>query len=256
MRKRHERKAVDYGGGSPWELKIREGKMKYHFIVGLLSLGLLLAGCNNATRKSTEMETPEKKIEELMKQAEEGDAGAQFSLGVMYYEGEGVPKDESRAFEWFQKAAAQGYSNAQFNLGWMYAKGEGVSKDATKAVEWYQKAAAQGQTDAQFNLGVMYAKGEGVPKDATKAVEWYQKAAAQGQARAQLSLGRMYFLGTGVPKDKVLAYAWTNLSAVGEPGMVKPRDILEKLLTTSERAEAQSLSSRWKIGEVLNREGR
>ena len=46
------------------------------------------------------------------------------------------------------KAAEQGNANAQYNLGVMYANGDGVTKDAVKAVEWYQKAAAQGYADA------------------------------------------------------------------------------------------------------------
>ena len=67
----------------------------------------------------------------------------------------------------------------------MYAKGEGVPRDDNKAFEWYFKAAEQRHAFAQYNLGLMYAKGEGVPRDDNKAVEWYFKAAEQGHALAQ-----------------------------------------------------------------------
>ena len=53
----------------------------------------------------------------------EDDAAAQFKLGVMYENGEGVPKDSVKAVEWYRKAAEQGYAPAQFKLGWMYANG-------------------------------------------------------------------------------------------------------------------------------------
>ena len=52
-----------------------------------------------------------------------GDAIAQFNIGVNYGTREGLPKDEARAFEWFQKAAAQGSDKAQFLVGKMYAQG-------------------------------------------------------------------------------------------------------------------------------------
>ena len=53
------------------------------------------------------------------------------------------------------KAAAQGDAAAQYNLGVMYAEGEGVAKDTVKAVEWYKKAAAQGDKDALQRLKVL-----------------------------------------------------------------------------------------------------
>ncbi len=196
-------------------------------------------------------------VEWFQKAAAQGHAKAQFSLGGMYAQGKGVPKDAVKAVEWFQKAATQGNADAQKNLGWMYAQGEGVPKDAAKAIEWYQKAAAQGNVDAQGLLGLMYREGEGVPKDAAKAVELFQKAAAQGDVRAQVILHRMYIHGEGVPEDMVLAYAWLNLAAAGGfDGAATVRSSGEALLSKSELAEAQRLSSAWKKDQILAREER
>ena len=64
--------------------------------------------------------------------------------------GEG-PSAETR-FSQLQKDAAQGSTYAQYRLGSMYENGEGVPKDAAKSVEWYQKAAAQGNPNAQYAL--------------------------------------------------------------------------------------------------------
>ena len=77
-------------------------------------------------------------------------------LGVIYYNGKGVPQDYKKAVYWYTKAAEQGNVNAQWSLGFMYYYGEGVPQDYQKAFYWYTKAADQGNTDAQFYLGFMY----------------------------------------------------------------------------------------------------
>ncbi|MTW23223.1 serine/threonine-protein kinase [Allochromatium palmeri] len=127
--------------------------------------------------------------------AEQGDANAQFYLGKMYFNGQGVAKDYSQALQWYRKSAKQGFAQAQNNLGSMYTNGEGVAQDDAQAVQWYRKAAAQGADLAQFNLGLMYAKGQGVAQDYSQAVQWFRKAAEQGDAEAQFSLGVMYANG-------------------------------------------------------------
>ena len=81
---------------------------------------------------------------------------------------------------WSRKAADQGHSNAQFILGAMYAQGQGVPQSYKESAVWYRKAADQGNANAQFLLGHMYEKGQGVPKSAARALSWYRKAASQG----------------------------------------------------------------------------
>jgi TPR repeat protein len=67
------------------------------------------------------------------KLAEQGNADAQYVLGLMYDAGRGTPKDERQAVTWYRKAAEQGYASAQLNLGLMYISGQGVSKDVQMA---------------------------------------------------------------------------------------------------------------------------
>ena len=57
--------------------------------------------------------------EEVRKAAVQGDARAQYALGEMYYRGNGVEQDMSKALEWFEKAARQGHPEAQSLLGVM-----------------------------------------------------------------------------------------------------------------------------------------
>ena len=98
--------------------------------------------------------------------AQQGDARAQFLLGSLYAQGQGVPQDYSAAAQWFRRAAEQGHVGAQFNLGVRYHEGRGVPRDAIQAAEWFRRAAQQGFARAQYNLGVLYANGDGVPRDA------------------------------------------------------------------------------------------
>ena len=184
--------------------------MKTSFILMLITLLMVLVGCGE--------QTPQEKLAKLLKDAELGNAEAQAALGRMYWRGEGVPKDATKAFEWYEKAAAQGDGNAQTVVGWMYLRGEGVPKDSAKAFEWNQKAVAQGNAQGQNAFGAMYELGEGVPKDAAKAREWYEKAATQGLAEAQVNLGRIFQRGEGVPKDSAKAVEYYQKAAAqGHP---------------------------------------
>lgn len=82
-----------------------------------------------------------------------------------------------------EELAMQGDISAQWRLGQMYYNGEGVRQDYTKAAEWYRKAAAHGNSGvayAQYNLGVMYYNGEGVRQDDAQAKEWVGKACDSG----------------------------------------------------------------------------
>jgi TPR repeat protein len=73
---------------------------------------------------------------DLLKRANAGDPEAQNNLGVMYYNGEGVPQDYKRAAEWYLKAANQGEAEAQNNLGALYAGGDLGSPDIVTGCAW------------------------------------------------------------------------------------------------------------------------
>ena len=115
-----------------------------------------------------------------------GMAAAQnsFQKGVEYYENGKYDK----AVPIFRDLAEQGDAVAQYNLGVCYENGRGVTQSYTEAVKWYTKAAEQGYAAAQCNLGVCYKNGEGVTQSYTEAVKWYTKAAEQGHAGAKEAL--------------------------------------------------------------------
>jgi len=147
------------------------------------------------------------------KTADQGEANAQFQLGDMYEQGQGVPQDYEEAVKWYRLAANQGNAYAQVNLGTMYDNGTGVPQDDEEAVKWYRLAAEQNDVDGQSNLGMMYEHGQGVPQDYEEAVKWYRLAADQGNAQAQANLGKMYYYGRGVPQDAKEAVKLYRLAA-------------------------------------------
>ena len=75
-------------------------------------------------------------IQTLIKNAEGGDPKAQFTLGVAYGKGEGVPQDYAESMKWFRMAAERGLADAQYNLGVPYYKGQGVPQDYLLAYFW------------------------------------------------------------------------------------------------------------------------
>ena len=173
---------------------------------------------------------------------------ADFRAGVAAYD----RREDTTAFREFKAVAEKGYAKAQFLLGIMYANGEGVPKNNAEAVKWYRKAGEQGYAQAQRNLGDIYYEGFGVPQHYAEAVKWYRKAAEQGaeQGYAQSRLGAMYEKGRGVEQDYVQAHMWFNLSAScsrSEQDMAaRAREKIAEKMTSAQIAEAQRLAWEWR----------
>ncbi len=140
--------------------------------------------------------------------AEEGDGEAQSLIGVFYRHGKGVEQNSEKAFYWSKLAAEQGDAFAQSQLGELYEEGEGVKQDYLEARKWFLKAAEQGEVDGQLSLARFYMNGNGVPEDYQEAATWYRKAAEQGDAYAQNELGELYEEGKGVNQDYIEARKW------------------------------------------------
>ena len=118
-----------------------------------LAIGfLLMAGCGESRlekRARLEEENTAAEPLTLEQRAVAGDAVAQYNLGVMYYEGQGVEQNFKDAAKWFRKAAEQGNAMAQYSLGFMYGKGDGVLQDDVTAYAWWDISAANGQEKAK-----------------------------------------------------------------------------------------------------------
>ncbi len=108
--------------------------------------------------------------------AQDGLPEANYQLGVMRLQGQGLPVDFAEAVRWFTVAAEQGVPEAQHNLAILYQEGKGVVRNIETAALWYRRAADQGSTRAQIKLSDMYAKGEGVPMDKAESKRLYALA--------------------------------------------------------------------------------
>ena len=227
-------------------------------------------------------------LETLRQKAEQGDINAQCKLGVMYYNGEGVPQDYREATYWYRKAARKGDPGAQYMLGisstgrqaarWLrraaaqklppaeavlanrYEEGLGVRQSYAKAVALYRDAASRGWNDANFNLGVLYQQGLGVRRDDDLALTYFEKATQQGRddsvfARGFYFLGDMYGHGRGVNKNLVLSYAYFDIAASHAFSPEETRfytDLRDKLqLAGAQLEEAQRIAAQWKPGTLI-----
>jgi len=190
---------------------------------------------------------------EFLVDATQGNAVAQYNLGILYHEGHGVPRDFNEAVRWFRLAAEQGAapgaSDAQFLLAWSYEEGAGVPKDYKEAARWYRQAADHGQPFAQTNLGLAYVNGRGVERDPAEAAELLRKAASRNYPPSLFSLGELYERGFGVPQDYVQAHMWFNLAASrGDGNGAKYRDTVAGKMPPADVAEAQRLARDWRPG--------
>ena len=120
---------------------------------------------------------------------QEQDPLMQYAWGCTFLEVKGIaPELTKEAVKWFRKAAEQGNAKAQYILGVSLVNGQGVEQDEVEALKWIRKAAEQGISKAQYVLGACYQNGIVADKNITEAVKWYRKAAAQGHEKAMTAL--------------------------------------------------------------------
>jgi TPR repeat protein len=169
-----------------------------------------------------------KAVHSLEYAAEKGHALAQWKLGRMYAEGDGVTRDDLKAFEYFRRIAdshaddnpntpqARFVANAFVSLGHYYLDGipkTQVKRDPVRAREMFGYAASYFRDpDAQYYLGRLYLDGVGAPQDPRTAARWFMLSAQKGQCRAQAMLGAMLFQGDHVPRQAARGLMWLTLA--------------------------------------------
>jgi exopolysaccharide production negative regulator len=207
----------------------------------------------------------DKAVTSLQYAAEQGHALAQWKLGRMYAEGDGVERSDLRAFEYFRRIAdayaddspgtpqARFVANAFVALGHYYLDGipdSAVKADPVRAHEMFSYAASYfGDPDAQYYLARLYLDGKGAPRDARQAARWLSLAANKGQHQAQALLGRMLFKGEAVPRQIARGLMWLTLArdsaTVDEKWIAELYDSAFRQATDDERATALVMLERW-----------
>jgi hypothetical protein len=163
--------------------------------------------------------------------ATQGHALALWKLGRMYADGDGVPHDDLRAFEYFSKIAdesaddtpesptASVVASAFVALGTYFLDGipnTYVKPDAARAGEMYHYAASYfGDSNAQYNLARLYLDGNGVEQDVRQAARWFNLAAEKGHHPAQALLGHLLVTGQGIPRQRAQGLMWLTLAREG-----------------------------------------
>lgn len=122
-------------------------------------------------------------FEKVLANAKQGDAQAQYTLGMMYQNGAGVAPDDSQARYWLEKSAYQDEVKAQAELGRMYLTGFGGEQDAEKGNYWLKHAADQGDLTGELYWGMIYHDSTD-PQKFQKAQEYLNKACAAGKQEA------------------------------------------------------------------------
>jgi hypothetical protein len=159
--------------------------------------------------------------------------------------------DNATAFKEFLPAAKQGNALAQYDLGILYYNGQGARQDYKEAVRWFRLAAHQGSAPAQANLGTAYFLGRGTQQDYKEAVRWFLLAADQGDASGQFNLGVAYSQGRGVARDYIQAYMWLIIAGAGnDVGIaaksISARDKVAVRMTSEQMAQARRLAGQWR----------
>jgi len=132
-------------------------------------------------------------------------ADTQCARGLWCANHIGEPKYDEAAV-WYRKAADQGHSLAQFNLGVMYANGQGLDRDDVQAAIWFEKAARRGDGGAQFNLGRLWhrasldKRAESAGESRIEAYKWFRLASDQGYHGAGIALSMLF---RGMSSDEV-----------------------------------------------------
>lgn len=147
------------------------------------------------------------------KLADEGSAAAPAMIGLLYFAGAGVPRDTTKACDFFAIAEKKADPNGTELLADCFFKGEGRAQDYAQSARLYEEASMRGVAIADCALGNQYLRGLGVREDQTKAAALCRKSADRGVANAQTDLGQMYFMGEGVEKNLSEAAGWFEKAA-------------------------------------------
>jgi TPR repeat protein/serine/threonine protein kinase len=154
------------------------------------------------------------------KSAEQDDPDAQNNLGDLYQSGyaSGGIRKLAEAFKWYLKSAQQENAEGQYNVAKCFLNAEGVDYDSLEAFRYSKLSADQNFTKAMNNLGWMYANGRCVEKNLTESFNYYLKSAQLGDANGQRELAMCYWNATGVENNFPEAEKWLRLAVQqGDP---------------------------------------
>jgi hypothetical protein len=198
-------------------------------------------------------------IEALKYAAAGGELLAQWTLAKIYANGDGVPRDDIKAYDYFSQIVSNYneddpnrrdlaiVSSAFDAIGAYNLNGIANSKvrpDPQRALQMFQFAATNfGNADAQYNLARMHLDGVGVDKDSREAVRWLFLAAGKGHLQAEALLGQTLFEGReGVRPQRARGLMWLTLAREAAIDSKKDKwiiDLYDKAVATAKDEDRQ-----------------
>lgn len=230
---RHERRFLSWGAGLIRSLCLLLAG------VGLISLGAMAQS-----------------VSSLAVAAEDGDAQAQFELGLAYDAGDGVSADIQTALSWYRRAAQQSHAEAMYYIALTFDYADRVDEDNEAAADWYRRAGELDHAASQAALGLMYEIGEGVETDLKAARNWYERAADNGSADGMGYLGDLYMRGAGVDEDPARGQSLLEDAASGG-SFYGQLELAKVLLETNAAGEDRTEGLAWLLiaGETASNDG-
>jgi len=178
---------------------------------------------------------------------------AQYTLGLMYLQGQEVAKNKKLALFWLKKSADQDYYLALHRLGKIYLGDEVVKADPETAAKYITKAAQKGYTPSQYLLGTLYQTGGiGVAESQETALQWLSLAAGQGHKMAQQVLSRLSDEGEGRFLSNAQTTFDTGFNFLKGRGGVD-RDYQQAAEWFSKSAEQGHADAQYNLGELYNK---
>lgn len=216
-------------------------------------------------------------VEALNFAAQKGVTGAQWKLGSMYAEGDGVAQDDMKAFHFFSDVLAHAdeeefggdrsapfVSNAFVRLGSYFREGipnSQVKPDLSRARQLFYNAASMfGNAEAQLQLALMNYYGEGGSRDLIQAAKWANLAAEKGNVEARdlairvsLDLADAHLRGEGTPRSPREAAKWARQAA--DYGSVDGQALLGHILFEGDGVVRQPVDGLIYLTVALARSG-
>jgi uncharacterized protein len=185
---------------------------------------------------------------------------AQWKLAQIYANGDGVPRDDLKAYDYFTQIVANYdednpdrrdlaiVSSAFVALGIYNLNGIANSKlrpDPQRALQMFQFAGTTfGDANAQYHLARMHLEGAGVDKDGREAIRWLFIAADKGHLQAQALLGQTLFWGCqGVQPQRARGLMWLTLAREAAIDSKKDKwviDVYDKAVASASDEDRQA----------------
>lgn len=107
-----------------------------------------------------------------------------YRQGLKYKNGDGVPINYTKAFQYFKTAADMGDAQSLYATAYCYYKGLGTGQNYQTAARLFSQGAYEGRDNSMYFYGLCFENGYGLTKNSDSAKYWLEKAAALGYTQA------------------------------------------------------------------------